>query len=137
MFMSRAVSAGRARETAARDAFLESGVIMPSTATADAAGATKLSNSDSRPTAPTEAAATRGQHSPIAHKPQASDPAAEELAVSAAEFSAIHELRLAFARAASRLVEMSTSEYLAAHAGTVAAGKWEQGHTNNSAASQG
>ena len=99
--------AGRARETAERDAFLDSGVVTSSTVAADAP-------------------AKRGQHSPVAHKAQASDPAADELAVSAAEFSAIHELRLAFARAASRLVEMSTAEYLAAHAGTVEAGKWQE-----------
>lgn len=106
------VITGRAREKAARDAFLESGAIVSSTTT-DAADAI-----------PAVVAAKRGQHNPVAHK-QASDPAAEELAVSAAEFSAIHELRLAFARAASRLVEMSTAEYLSAHAIIVATGKWQ------------
>ena len=93
---------------------MDDGVITPSTATSDEP-------------------AKRGQHSPVAHR-QASDPAAEELAVSAAEFSAIHELRLAFARAASRLVEMSTAEYLAAHGGMVAGGKWQESNsTENNA----
>ena len=86
-------------------------------------------------------AALRGQHSPVAHKDAlledlqalahntafektANDPAAEDLAVSAAEFAAIHELQLAFARAASRMVEMGTAEYLGAHAASVEAGKW-------------
>lgn len=36
---------------------------------------------------------------------------AEDVAVSGAEFAAIHELRLAFSRAASRLVEMSSPVY--------------------------
>ena len=57
--------------------------------------------------------------------PAVNDPAAEELAVSAAEFAAIHELQLAFARAASRMVEMGTAEYLGAHAEAVQAGKWD------------
>ena len=109
--------AGRARETAQRDALLDDGVITTSTVAPDAP-------------------AKRGQHSPVAHK-QASDPAAEELAVSAAEFSAIHELRLAFARAASRLVEMSTTEYLAAHGGMVAAGEWQESNTAENNAPQG
>lgn len=111
------VVAGRAREAAERDAFLDKGVITPSAAPADTQ-------------------TTRGQHSAVAHKAQASDPAAEELAVSAAEFSAIHELRLAFARAASRLVEMSTAEYLAAHSGMVAAGKWEKNNGSENNADQ-
>jgi protein AFG1 len=43
--------------------------------------------------------------------PLAVDPASEELAVSGAEFAAIHELRLAFSRAASRLTEMMSPDY--------------------------
>ena len=38
--------------------------------------------------------------------------------------------------AASRLVEMSTAEYLAAHAGMVAAGKWQHGRLGSTGGGQ-
>ena len=59
--------------------------------------------------APTAGAAAGAGAEPVV----AVDPAAEALAVSAQEFSSIHELRQAFGRAESRLVEMGGAEYSA------------------------